>query len=336
MKICMITASFLPNIGGGEIHVYNLTKKLASLGYNVEVHVKGEPGEIDVPVVGHKAFWRCKCLVLHLHGLAMSRRDSLWNLRTLLASGYVFTPHNSVIALKERRLGFISIPIAKRAKRVLAVSEWEKREMEKMGITKITVVPNGVSDLAYTLPRSEGPEDYLLYLARISRGKNQLAAVRALRGTDVKLYMVGPVNDQGYLVEILREAKRLGVEDRVKYLGVVSEEEKFRLIDGSLAVILVSDTLEAEGIAVKEAMVRGKPVIVRNRGALPYLVKDGINGFVVNGEEEITNAVSRLRHSPELREEMGELNRKEAEAWKWDAIAKRVLEVYREVYGSVL
>jgi len=39
----------------------------------------------------------------------------------------VFTPHNSVIALKERRLGFISIPIAKRAKRVLAVSEWEKR-----------------------------------------------------------------------------------------------------------------------------------------------------------------------------------------------------------------
>jgi len=122
----------------------------------------------------------------------------------------------------------------------------------------------------------------------------------------------------------------------VKYLGVVSEEEKFRLIDGSLAVILVSDTLEAEGIAVKEAMVRGKPVIVRNRGALPYLVKDGINGFVVDGEEEITNAVSRLRHSPELREEMGELNRKEAEAWKWDAIAKRVLEVYREVYGSVL
>jgi len=73
---------------------------------------------------------------------------------------------------------------------------------------------------------------------------------------------------------------------------------------------------------------------VRNRGALPYLVKDGINGFVVDGEEEITNAVSRLRHSPELRE--GELNRKEAEAWKWDAIAKRVLEVYREVYSSVL
>jgi len=118
-----------------------------------------------------------------------------------------------------------------------------------------------------------------------------------LRGTDVKLYMVGPVNDQGYLVEILRKPE-VRVEDRVKYLGVVSEEEKFRLIDGSLAVILVSDTLEAEGIAVKEAMVRGKPVIVRNRGALPYLVKDGINGFVVDGEEEITNAVSRLRHSP--------------------------------------
>ena len=83
-----------------------------------------------------------------------------------------------------------------------------------MGITKITVVPNGVSDLAY--PRSEGPEDYLLYLAR---GKNQLAAVRALRGTDVKLYMVGPVNDQGYLVEILREAKRLGVEGEVPRRG---------------------------------------------------------------------------------------------------------------------
>jgi glycosyltransferase involved in cell wall biosynthesis len=44
-----------------------------------------------------------------------------------------------------------------------------------------------------------------------------------------------------------------------------------------------------------EAMACGTPVIAFNRGSVPEVVEDGINGFIVSNESEMTNKVTDIK-----------------------------------------
>jgi glycosyltransferase involved in cell wall biosynthesis len=120
---------------------------------------------------------------------------------------------------------------------------------------------------------------------------------------------------------------KLKLGKRVHFIGEVKEEKKYALIDNSLAVVLTSH-YETDPIVLKEAMARGKPVIVSNNQPFPYLVKHLRNGFVVSNEEEFSNAVNTLIDSKALRDKMGANNKELAKMWRWDNIANLVLKIY--------
>ncbi|BCU66705.1 hypothetical protein HS7_01420 [Sulfolobales archaeon HS-7] len=335
-SVCIATPSFPPILGGGEVHAYQIAKAFSSMGIRVEVHTLGKSRTVDqLSVVGHRFAWRCDSLPVYLNGLAMSRRSFIWNLYTLTKSGYVFTPHNSVEALSQRGYRWLGVSIANKACKIIAVNEWEKMKIESLGVTreKIVVIPNGLPDMAIKKPVTKEVGDYLLYIARVSPGKNQLSIIKVMDKVDLKLYMIGPIANQNYFNEIVREIKSRRLEDKVKYLGVVSDEEKYELIDKSFAAILFSNTEEAEGIAVKEAMARGKPVIVSANGALPFLVKNGDNGIVIHNEEELPNAIEELKNST-LRERIAENNIKHPAIMTWDEVAHRVYSVLMKCYSN--
>jgi glycosyltransferase involved in cell wall biosynthesis len=135
--------------------------------------------------------------------------------------------------------------------------------------------------------------------------------------------LAGEVRDEDYFSEVKRE-----LNERVMYLGKVDQRTKYALIDNALAVVLTS-TIEAEGIAVKEAFVRGTPVIVAKwSGGATSLIRDGYNGFLVGNCEEFRKAVEEVS---ERREEMSKNAREGTDAFRWDNVARRTLEVYREV-----
>jgi glycosyltransferase involved in cell wall biosynthesis len=69
-------------------------------------------------------------------------------------------------------------------------------------------------------------------------------------------------------------------DPRVKYLGRVSEEEKMRLYQSSWAVLSTS-FVEGWGMTVTEANACGTPVLGYATGAIPELVRDGVNGLLV-------------------------------------------------------
>ncbi|BCU66845.1 glycosyl transferase [Sulfolobales archaeon HS-7] len=347
MQISMITPLFLPVRGGTEVHVYNLSKQLVKNGDVVSVHttrniyterwVLPRQEVIDgIYVVRHTFYWNSDDEILHLHNLG--RMFSAWNLKTIIyllshKERVIFTPHH-ILTIDRGKLATKLLRGGMRGVfKIIAVSEWEKKEMIRRGFPegKITVIPNGVEDEAYELPpqRMNSQRPYLLFLGRIYSAKNQVMAVRSLTyARDVDLVIAGQVHEMSYLEEIRRTAKEIGVEDRVKIMENVDQVTKYKLIDSSLAVVLTSE-IEAEGLAIKEAMVRGKPVIVSNKAALPYLVSRE-NGFVITDESELAEAVSKLLHDDNLVAEISVNNRKRGEEWKWSAVASRVREVYLE------
>jgi glycosyltransferase involved in cell wall biosynthesis len=155
-----------------------------------------------------------------------------------------------------------------RADAVLAVSDWEARQLGTDFSLPAQVVPNGVDVGRFRAadPVTESYErPYLLCVGRLERYKGVQHAIRALAdlpGYDLVIAGSGPYG--GDLRQIARE---VGVDDRVGFAGFVPEEELPNLYAGAAAHISLS-SFEAYGITVAEALSAGTPCVVRDAGAL--------------------------------------------------------------------
>jgi glycosyltransferase involved in cell wall biosynthesis len=93
---------------------------------------------------------------------------------------------------------------------------------------------------------------------------------------------------------------------RIRFLGQLPQRELGALYHHALACIVPSVTYETFGMTSVEAFARKTPVVVRNLGALPEVVRDSGGGFVYGSDEELLHALECFAGSPKLRAELGE------------------------------
>ena len=370
MKLIILTRYFLPVKGGIENHCYNLAKELLKRGIDVEIHtsrdtltetnILKEFEIIDgIKVYRHKNFWRFipkDCDVIHLHNFNIFPHFWIFlkifikRLFKMKAPRLIITPHGGftpwwkefsisakiIKKIYHKALGkfFLNHVVDK----IIAVSEWEKNQLVKEDINakKIVVIPNGVEEEAYTIPKKEDSnlgryKPYILFIGRISRLKNLDFIIKSLKKiNDINFIIAGPVHEESYYIYLKDIIAQMNLQNRVFFSGVVKGEPKYSLIDNALAVVLLSHN-ESEPIVIKEAMVRGKPVIVSNKSALPYIVKDNENGFVVSTEKEFIDSIKKLMTNKELINKIEKNNREFGKKWRWTIIANEILKVYKGV-----
>jgi glycosyltransferase involved in cell wall biosynthesis len=120
----------------------------------------------------------------------------------------------------------------------------------------------------------------ILFVGRVTGEKQIDVLLRAfaqLRGTpDLRFDVVG-TGDQ--LHNLQRLAKSLGIADRTKFHGYVTDQE-LRRIYSDATVFAIASIAELQSIATMEAMASGLPVVAANSMALPHLVHDGENGYL--------------------------------------------------------
>jgi glycosyltransferase involved in cell wall biosynthesis len=93
---------------------------------------------------------------------------------------------------------------------------------------------------------------------------------------------------------------------RIKFLGPVGQKEMGALQFHALACVIPSVTYETFGMASVEAFARKTPVIARDLGGLPEVVRESGGGFVYRSDAELLDALQRIAGSPALRDELGE------------------------------
>jgi glycosyltransferase involved in cell wall biosynthesis len=127
---------------------------------------------------------------------------------------------------------------------------------------------------------------------------------------------------------------------RIKFLGALPQRELGRLYAHAVVCIVPSITYETFGIIIIEAFARKTPVIVRDLGALPEVVRESQGGFVYRTDDELIEAIRRLETEPALRCELGECGyRAFLENWSREAHLHRyfnlIAESARERFGEV-
>jgi glycosyltransferase involved in cell wall biosynthesis len=134
----------------------------------------------------------------------------------------------------------------------------------------------------------------LVFLSRIDRIKGAHNAIAVARRVGRRLIIAGNYADTGpefeyWLNEI---APQLGGD--IEYIGPVDDAQKNKLLGQAAAMIVPIEWNEPFGIVFAESLACGTPVISCPRGALPEIVRSGIDGFLVKTIEEACDAVANL------------------------------------------
>lgn len=116
------------------------------------------------------------------------------------------------------------------------------------------------------------------------------AAARLTEHPKLQIELVGDGGERARLEELAAE---LGIAERVRFLGHVSDQELPGIYE-RCTVFVMPSIAELQSIATMEAMASGRPIIAADAMALPHLVHDGDNGYLFP-PGDIDRLADRLR-----------------------------------------
>lgn len=256
----------------------------------------------------------------------------------LTAHGF-YPPENALVRLARWRYDRArGARAAQAAARCIAVTTHEGEHYLELGVEpgRVDVVPNGIPEAAFApadgaafrREHALGDGPLVLFLARLAHDKGLADLVRAFpllleHVPDATLAVCG--GDAGAGPAARRLAKRLGVAERVRFLGRVPDP---RAAYSACDVFVLPSHYEAFGIVLLEAMAQGRPVVATTAGGMPEVV--GEAGIVVppRSPRDLALAVGSVLSDAAYQARLGEMGRARAGRFLWKDVVDRLEETY--------
>lgn len=226
------------------------------------------------------------------------------------------------------------------ADQIITVSEHAKGDICRCyGInpSRVTVIheaadphfkPATAEQVAAARDHYDLKQPYFFYVGGLEKRKNIPFMLRAFAqaSTTASLAIGGGATTE---IEPLRSlCKKLGVADRVHWLGWIEEAHLPALYTGALAFIYPSE-YEGFGLQLCEAMACGCPVLAANATSLPEVLGEGGETFQLSEPVELTAALDRLTCDDGLRSRQGKRGRNRVADLSWNQTAEKTADVYR-------
>ncbi|HMK94475.1 MAG TPA: glycosyltransferase family 4 protein [Candidatus Limnocylindrales bacterium] len=240
----------------------------------------------------------------------------------------------------------------KRANRIIAVSQFTKRELleyYKVPESKIRVIYNGVDTHKFHPTKDKrkikeelgfNPDDLaIVSLGRLYARKGLFTLIESIpavvkRFRNVKFIISGK-GQSDEMRKLTAYAEKVGVKDDIIFTGYYPDEKLPKLYQAA-DVFAFSTFYEHHPFAVLEALSTGLPVVTTNVGGIPETIVNGKNGFLVEpfNPAQFADKILYLLEHPVEAQKMGLLARKTAlERFDWRIVVKAVLKVYDEALG---
>ncbi len=182
---------------------------------------------------------------------------------------------------------------------------------------------------------------YLLYPANFWQHKNHRLLLTAFAhyvagqpSSDLCLVCTGEPGDE--MESIVRAANLMGLGQRCRFPGFVSEHDFVTLLDQCRALVFPS-LFEGFGMPVLEAMEHGKPVTCSNRTSLPEVAGEAALLFDPRVPAEISAAIDRIDRDDELRKQLIERGHERRQAFASPAdMAQAYLQVFRQLFDDAV
>lgn len=344
-------------ITGVGNYILHLAQELKMLNYDVTLIYSEEPkiklNGIHRAVLSAKSRWDWEQRVL-LNYLNLEKPDlyhATWNygIPWYYRGVSVLTVHDIIpLAWPRYFLGrniinlpsyLVSLFISLfKAKKILVDSISTERDLSSLMMvpkTKMKTVPLGIEspkkavNINLIQEKYQLYKPYLIYFGGVDKRKNIDGLIRAYASSSTleshNLVIVGKFSNY-----YLFNAKKLGVEGKIKFIGFVSEEDKFALIKGA-TVLIYPSFYEGFGFPVLEAMSVGTPVITSNTSSLPEAVGNAAITINPRNIRELATAIDKVTFDKKLQESLRRAGYEQVKKFDWDVTVEKTIAVYKDV-----
>ncbi len=362
MKILILTTRG-DSIGGAQIHIKNIAKRLQDEGHTVIVAF-GEKGafsnllkQINIPYLLIDSLVRevnPLCDIKALKNIISTIRHIKPDLITIHSSkagilgrvaakitktpavftahGWAFTegvsPKKRVLYTWIEKFGTLL------SDKVITVSNYDKRLALKNHVgtdKKILAIHNGMQDIDKSLlavPELSPP--IIVMVARFQEPKDHITLIKALSQLKHLAWSLQLVGEDGGLLQQAKDlVEELEINERVNFLGNRSDVD---LLLSKSQIFVLTSYWEGFPLTIIEAMRAGLPVIASSVGGISEAVVDGETGYVTPGFKELVNRLEILITSPEKRIVMGRKGRKRYENhFTFEHMYHKTYTVYEDV-----
>ena len=238
----------------------------------------------------------------------------------------------------------------KKAKAIITISTSSKDDIIKLYGTlsdRVHVVYLGIKNTVTLKPHIYPMQelqtkyginkDFVLFVGTLQPRKNISRLVEAFsllakneknQNSSIQLVIVGKKGWQ--YEEILESPKKFGVEDRVKFLDFVPDEELTMLYQNARCFVWPS-LYEGFGLPILEAMKLGCPVITSNVSSMPEAGGDAALYVDPKDVQDIAKKLEKVLSDSKLRSEMVEKGKKQVQKFSWEKTARQTLAILEEV-----
>lgn len=363
VRLLLVTARYLPSVGGTEIHTYEVAKRAAAAGCEVTIVTTDRSGRLSAveefdgvrifrvrawPRHGdyyfapgvYRAIVRGHWDLIHCQGyhtlLAPITMLAAWRARipyvlTFHSGGHSSRLRNALRGVQRALLR----PLLARARRLIGVSKFEAdffRERLRLPAERFVVIPNGVYlPTSDSRPAPGGSGTLIVSVGRLERYKGHHRVIAALpwllrHHPDARLRIVGA---GPYERDLRRIARELGVSDRVEIRAIPAHDRASMatVLNDAALVILLSD-YESQGMAVMEALALGRPVLVANNSGLRELAEQGFARATLpdNTPQELAKVIEEQLARPLIPSAIAFPT--------WEGCAAALLALYRTVISE--
>ena len=371
-RIALVTSSFAPHVGGVEEHVRHVGRELMTRGHSLEVWTvdRGEhlgqrlvdgltvhylptplPARSTRALLSYAAqapsAWMqwvrvqraFRPEILHVQCFGPNGLYAL-ALHRIFRTPLVVSSHGEKIAedhaiFDESALLRSGLRSAlTRATATTGCSQFVLDHLaDNYGLRGGVVVPNGV-DLDMSPGTPETPAPYVFAVGRLGKQKGfdlllSAYATSSLPKQGVRLIIGGDGPERMALED---QRRRLGLDPMVVLPGRLSADEVAAGMAGAVAVAVPS-RVEAFGIVALEAWRSGSPLIMSSRGGGPDLVRDGIDGILVDPMDTVSLAgtLDRMQADGALGARLARAGRSRVSQFTWEATAA----AYNDMYSTM-
>src|SRR5499427_3454926 len=295
LRVLMVCPRYLPEVGGTEMHVYEVARRLAARGgFEITVlatdrsrrlprqEVVGDISVLRVPswprrrdyylapgidaVVRQRRWDLVHCQGIHtpvpLLAMMSARRAGLPYLVTFHTGGHSSRLRNAIRATQWRLAG----PLLRNAVSLIAVSRFEADVLARharLGDKRVVVIPNGGA-LPPPRPGTAAVPGRIVSSGRLERYKGHHRVIEALphvirKIPEAHLLILG---SGPYESNLYKLARHLGVSDRVSIKHVASAyRQNMATALAEASVVAALSDYEAHPVAVMEALCVARPVV---------------------------------------------------------------------------
>lgn len=289
--------------------------------------------------------------IVYLHSSkagALGRIALLFNFKIKIlynAHGWYF---NAQISKKKKKIyALIEKILAFKTNKIINISknEYESALKYKIAPTKkMCVIENGIDfkkfedcnnwrDKTRRKYNIKEEEIVIGVVGRISEQKDPMTTIKSFNilkksyKGNLKLMLIGSGNLEQ---EVLYYAKQNNIENDVIITGWTENVEKYI---PALDIAILPSKWEGFGLVLLEYMACDKPIVASNIGGIPNIIKDGINGYLIECGDctELSNKIKILIENKSISQKFIEENREYRKKYDIKNVIKKHIDIFNQI-----